>query len=169
MRLNAVPPRSMSSANKAVNHGYVQLATVRADGRPANRTIVYRGMAADATLRFCTDIRSSKIQDLLASNAGEACWYFPTTREQVRTTVPPYPASLRDLCSMSSQRRAYTSGSLLSRCLMHPTLVQTLMRLSTRPWRRPVSKHTRGKGGSGVPALIRTLTLHASLWLRSTD
>jgi hypothetical protein len=37
---------------------YVQLATVRPDGRPANRTVVYRGFLADSNvLTFVTDTR----------------------------------------------------------------------------------------------------------------
>lgn len=38
---------------------YVQLATVRPDGRPANRTIVFRGFLGDASdvLTFVTDSR----------------------------------------------------------------------------------------------------------------
>jgi hypothetical protein len=38
---------SLRSVNRSSNHGYVQLATVRPDGRPANRTIVYRGFLSD--------------------------------------------------------------------------------------------------------------------------
>ncbi len=37
---------------------YVQLATVRPDGRPANRTVVYRGFLLDTdVVTFVTDSR----------------------------------------------------------------------------------------------------------------
>ena len=64
---------------------YAQLATVREDGRPANRTIVYRGFLQDTPkLTFVTDRRSKKIGELRANPSVELCWYFPQTREQYR-------------------------------------------------------------------------------------
>lgn len=64
---------------------YVQLATVRADGKPANRTIVFRGMLDPGNgLQFITDRRSEKIDQIQQQCWGEVCWYFPKTREQLR-------------------------------------------------------------------------------------
>lgn len=64
---------------------YLQLATVRADQRPANRTIVFRGFLNDSNqLQFATDARSAKTDDIEHCEWGEACWYFPKTREQFR-------------------------------------------------------------------------------------
>ncbi len=66
---------------------YDQLATVRADGRPANRTIVFRGFLENSNqLKFITDRRSEKAEQLLQHPWGEVCWYFPKTREQFRLT-----------------------------------------------------------------------------------
>jgi pyridoxamine 5'-phosphate oxidase len=64
---------------------YVQLATVRPDGKPANRTIVFRGFL-DGTdqLKFVTDDRSEKPEQIEHCPWGEICWYFPNTREQFR-------------------------------------------------------------------------------------
>jgi pyridoxamine 5'-phosphate oxidase len=64
---------------------YVQLATVRPDGRPANRTVVFRGFL-DSTnqLKFITDIRSAKPEQIAHQSWGEVCWYFPKSREQFR-------------------------------------------------------------------------------------
>ncbi|MBW4582635.1 MAG: pyridoxamine 5'-phosphate oxidase family protein [Tildeniella nuda ZEHNDER 1965/U140] len=64
---------------------YLQLATVRADQRPANRTIVFRGFL-DGTnqLQFVTDARNEKADQIDRTPWGEACWYFPKTREQFR-------------------------------------------------------------------------------------
>jgi PPOX class probable FMN-dependent enzyme len=64
---------------------YAQLATVRSDGRPANRTIVFRGFLNDTNqLKFITDDRSDKIEQIVQQPWGELCWYFPKTREQFR-------------------------------------------------------------------------------------
>lgn len=64
---------------------YLQLATVSPDGRPANRTIVFRGfLETSSQLKFITDDRSQKIAQVQAQPWGEACWYFPKTREQFR-------------------------------------------------------------------------------------
>jgi len=64
---------------------YLQLATVRADQRPANRTLVFRGFL-DGTnqLQFVTDARNEKAEQIDRLPWGEACWYFPETREQFR-------------------------------------------------------------------------------------
>ena len=64
---------------------YLQLATVRSDQRPANRTIVFRGFL-DGTnqLQFVTDARNEKVDQIDHCPWGEACWYFPKTREQFR-------------------------------------------------------------------------------------
>jgi len=64
---------------------YLQLATVRADGRPANRTVVFRGFLDNTNqLKIVTDARSEKAAQIQVSSWGEACWYFPSTREQFR-------------------------------------------------------------------------------------
>ncbi len=64
---------------------YLQLATVRSDGRPANRTVVFRGFYDPSNqLQFVTDRRSEKIDQIVNCSWGEACWYFPKTREQFR-------------------------------------------------------------------------------------
>jgi hypothetical protein len=64
---------------------YLQLATVRVDGRPANRTVVFRGFLEETNcLKFVTDIRSQKVEEINLYPWGEICWYFPKTREQFR-------------------------------------------------------------------------------------
>ena len=72
--------------NRALAYArYLQLATVRADHRPANRTLVFRGFL-DGTdqLQFVTDARNEKAEQIDQLPWGEACWYFPETREQFR-------------------------------------------------------------------------------------
>ena len=67
------------------NVRFLQLATVRPDGRPANRTVVFRGFVEETNqMKFVTDFRSQKVTDLYEQPWGEACWYFSKTREQFR-------------------------------------------------------------------------------------
>lgn len=64
---------------------YLQLATVRPDGRPANRTVVFRGfLDGSDQLQFAIDSRSQKVEQISLQVWGEGCWYFPKTREQFR-------------------------------------------------------------------------------------
>ncbi len=64
---------------------YLQLATVQANNRPANRTVVFRGFLEDTNqLKFITDSRSAKTDQIVQQPWAEACWYFPNTREQFR-------------------------------------------------------------------------------------
>ena len=64
---------------------YVQLATLRENGRPAVRTLVFRGFLGETHhLTFATDGRSEKVVELEHSPWAEACWYFHQTREQFR-------------------------------------------------------------------------------------
>ena len=79
--------RALHRNRSLPNARYVQLATVDADGRPRNRTVVFRGwLEPESQLRFVVDIRSPKALSLLADSSdwAEACWYFPKTREQFR-------------------------------------------------------------------------------------
>lgn len=88
--MSAVPWRSpLAEAlqnNSSLPHiRYLQLATVRPNGRPANRTVVFRGFLEETNqLKFVTDSRSEKIEQIHHSPWGEICWYFPLTREQFR-------------------------------------------------------------------------------------
>ncbi len=66
---------------------YLQLATVQTNGRPANRTLVFRGFLEDTNqLKFITDTRSAKAEQIQQQPWAEVCWYFPNTREQFRIT-----------------------------------------------------------------------------------
>ncbi len=77
--------------NRALAYArYGQLATVRADGRPANRTVVFRGFLDQPGglgwngLKFICDRRGEKVTELGTNPWAEFCWYFPKTREQFR-------------------------------------------------------------------------------------
>jgi PPOX class probable FMN-dependent enzyme len=58
---------------------------MRIDGRPANRTLVFRGFLEETDqLKFVVDARSQKTEQINQCSWGEACWYFTETREQFR-------------------------------------------------------------------------------------
>lgn len=88
--MSVAPWRSLLAAalhrNRSLVYArYLQLATVRANNRPANRTVVFRGFLEDTNqLKFITDARSEKIDQIQQQPWAEACWYFPNTREQFR-------------------------------------------------------------------------------------
>ena len=73
-------------SNRHERHSrYFQLATVRLDGTPANRTVVFRGFLARTNqLQIITDRRSEKITELAKESQAEICWYFTKSREQFR-------------------------------------------------------------------------------------
>lgn len=72
--------------NRSQPHSrYFQLATVRSNGRPANRTVVFRGFLGDSNqLKIVTDGRSEKADQIYQQPWGEICWYFTETRQQFR-------------------------------------------------------------------------------------
>ncbi|MFM2061580.1 MAG: hypothetical protein RLZZ507_1250 [Cyanobacteriota bacterium] len=77
--------RALHKNRSLVYSRYLQLATVRENGLPANRTVVFRGFVEDTNqLKFITDIRSAKAEQISKQTAAEICWYFPNTREQFR-------------------------------------------------------------------------------------
>ncbi|EDX85295.1 pyridoxamine 5'-phosphate oxidase family protein [Synechococcus sp. PCC 7335] len=64
---------------------FLQLATIRPEGSPANRTVVFRGFRQETNqLMFISDRRSEKIVQIRQNPSAEACWYFTKTREQFR-------------------------------------------------------------------------------------
>ncbi|MCU0542170.1 MAG: pyridoxamine 5'-phosphate oxidase family protein [Oscillatoriaceae cyanobacterium Prado104] len=77
--------RALQRNSSLVYARYVQLATVRANGQPANRTVVFRDFLEDTNqLKFITDSRTQKVQEINLYPWGEICWYFPKIREQFR-------------------------------------------------------------------------------------
>lgn len=63
---------------------FASAATVRGDGRPANRTLAFRSFLEDGRLVFTSDARSEKAGQLAANPWMELCWYFTETRTQMR-------------------------------------------------------------------------------------
>ena len=64
---------------------YLQLATATPEGQPTNRTIVFRGFLEQTNqLKFITDSRSQKVEEIEKNAWSEVCWYLPKPREQFR-------------------------------------------------------------------------------------
>lgn len=77
--------RALHRNRSLVYARYVQLATVQTSGRPANRTVVFRGFFEPGNqLKFITDRRSHKFGQIQEHSWAEVCWYFPKSREQFR-------------------------------------------------------------------------------------
>jgi pyridoxamine 5'-phosphate oxidase len=83
---------------------FVSLATVRADGRPANRTVTFRLFINDDRLLFTSDIRSEKISELRAQPWAELCWYFSESRQQFRLSGEIEVSTISDDPALSSTR-----------------------------------------------------------------
>ncbi|MGB7520403.1 MAG: pyridoxamine 5'-phosphate oxidase family protein, partial [Spirulinaceae cyanobacterium] len=77
--------RALHHNRSLANSRYFQLATVNKNGRPTNRTVVFRGFFNQTNqIQIVTDSRSEKIEHIQHQPWGEICWYFPKTREQFR-------------------------------------------------------------------------------------
>ena len=78
--------RSALRRNRREAHNrYLQLATVRGDGSPAVRTLVFRAFDEErARLDMVTDTRSAKADEIDGERRAEIAWYFTHTREQFR-------------------------------------------------------------------------------------
>ena len=96
---------------------WVQLATVRADGMPANRTVVLRSFLDPSDrVVFTTDLRGDKISQLGHSRWGEVCAYFGETREQFRILGRVAAVGADGNADESAaRRRAWSSASPSSR------------------------------------------------------
>ena len=108
--------KSSLEANASLPYAkYVQLATVKADGRPANRTVVFRGFMQDdeTSLTFVTDSRSRKVDEIHLSPFAEACWYLPVTREQFRLSggIKIIGSESQEKDGRAARRRAWDAMS----------------------------------------------------------
>lgn len=64
---------------------FVQVASLRENGRPAVRTLAFQGFLGESHRpTFAIDGRSKKAAELEQSPWAEACWFFPLTQEQFR-------------------------------------------------------------------------------------
>ncbi|KAJ7962604.1 Pyridoxine/pyridoxamine 5'-phosphate oxidase 2 [Quillaja saponaria] len=73
-------------SNAHLKHSsYFQLATIGSNGRPSNRTVVFRGFQDNSDkIQINTDGHTRKIEELKHCPFAEICWYFTDTWEQFR-------------------------------------------------------------------------------------
>ncbi|MBD2187547.1 Npun_F5749 family FMN-dependent PPOX-type flavoprotein [Pseudanabaena mucicola] len=81
--------RSLHQHRNQPEARFLQLATVGLDGRPRNRTVVFRGFIENCDryqdcLKIVTDARSQKVAQIAVNPWAEIGWYFPKTRSQFR-------------------------------------------------------------------------------------
>ena len=81
----AILSRALHRNRSLPNARYFQLATINFEGKPTNRTVVFRGFLNPTNqLQIITDSRSEKFNQINHHPYSEICWYFPKTREQFR-------------------------------------------------------------------------------------
>ncbi|KAK8940871.1 Pyridoxine/pyridoxamine 5'-phosphate oxidase 2 [Platanthera zijinensis] len=106
-------------SNAHLNYSsYFQLATVSANGRPANRTVVFRGFQDGCDkIQINTDSRTSKIEEIRHCPYGEICWYFTESWEQFRINgrIDVVDTSNRDLAKQQQREKSWFTSSLRSR------------------------------------------------------
>lgn len=77
--------RAIKRNRRDAHNRYLQLATVRPDGTPAVRSLVFRELCEESMeLRMATDRRSAKVDEIGSNPAAEIAWYFSHSREQFR-------------------------------------------------------------------------------------
>ncbi|CAN6308295.1 unnamed protein product [Urochloa humidicola] len=106
-------------ANAHLRHStYFQLATVGAGGRPANRTVVFRGFQEHCDkIQINTDARSNKIGEIRICPFGEICWYFADSWEQFRISgsIDAIDGSSADPAKRQHREKAWFASSVKSR------------------------------------------------------
>ncbi|KAJ4952146.1 hypothetical protein NE237_028978 [Protea cynaroides] len=105
-------------SNANVNHSFLQLATVRSNGRPANRTVVFRGfLEGSDKIQINTDYRSRKIDEIMHCPFAEICWYFTDSWEQFRIngTIDVIDGSNADPVKLQQREKAWFASSMKSR------------------------------------------------------
>ncbi|KAL6847629.1 hypothetical protein ACP4OV_022655 [Aristida adscensionis] len=97
---------------------YFQLATVSSGGRPANRTVVFRGFQEYSDkIQINTDARSNKIGEIKSCPFGEICWYFTDSWEQFRISgsIDVIDGSNSDPNKLQHREKAWFASSVRSR------------------------------------------------------
>ncbi|XP_044377137.1 pyridoxine/pyridoxamine 5'-phosphate oxidase 2 isoform X2 [Triticum aestivum] len=106
-------------ANAHLKHStFFQLATVGAAGRPANRTVVFRGFQEQCDkIQINTDARSNKIGEIREWPLGEICWYFTDSWEQFRISgiIDVIDGSSLDPAKLQQREKAWFASSVKSR------------------------------------------------------
>ncbi|XP_020084455.1 pyridoxine/pyridoxamine 5'-phosphate oxidase 2 [Ananas comosus] len=111
--------RKALDSNAHLKHSvFFQLATIGANGRPSNRTVVFRGFQENGDkIQINTDVRSNKIEEIKHCPFGEICWYFTDSWEQFRIngTIDFIDGSNSDPAKLQQREKAWFMSSLKSR------------------------------------------------------
>ncbi|KAK9093905.1 hypothetical protein Scep_025374 [Stephania cephalantha] len=105
--------------NSNLKHSsFFQLATIGSNGRPTNRTIVFRGFEnVSDRIQINTDCRTSKVEEIKHCPFGEICWYFTDSWEQFRINgrVDIIDESDPDPLKLQQREKSWFASSLKSR------------------------------------------------------
>ncbi|KAI6702621.1 hypothetical protein NL676_011757 [Syzygium grande] len=106
-------------SNSSLKHSsFFQLATVGSNGRPSNRTVVFRGFQESTDkIQIHTDSRGRKIEELKNNPLAEICWYFTNSWEQFRISgiVEMIDHSNPDSLKLQQREKAWHACSVKSR------------------------------------------------------
>ncbi|KAE7999338.1 hypothetical protein FH972_003780 [Carpinus fangiana] len=97
---------------------FFQLATIGSNGRPSNRTVVFRGFQGNSNkIQINTDCRTHKIEELKHCPFAEICWYFTNSWEQFRINgkIDIIDASDPDPNKLQQREKSWFASSLKSR------------------------------------------------------
>ncbi|XP_072956676.1 pyridoxine/pyridoxamine 5'-phosphate oxidase 2 [Typha angustifolia] len=110
--------KALESNANLKHSSFFQLATIGSNGRPANRTVVFRGFQDDSDkIQINTDSRSSKIEEIKNCPFGEICWYFTDSWEQFRMNgrIDFIDGWHSDPVKLQQREKAWFASSLKSR------------------------------------------------------
>ncbi|CAI0440455.1 unnamed protein product [Linum tenue] len=106
-------------SNAHLKHSsFLQLATIGCNGRPSNRTVVFRGFEESSDkIQINTDSRTRKIEELKRCSYAEICWYFTDSWEQFRISglVDIIDGSSSDPAKVEQRHRSWFASSVRSR------------------------------------------------------
>ncbi|XP_054781108.1 pyridoxine/pyridoxamine 5'-phosphate oxidase 2 [Prosopis cineraria] len=107
---------ALESNGHLKHSSFFQLATIGTNGRPSNRTVVFRGFQ-DSTdkIQINTDGRSRKIEEL--KHCSSICWYFTDSWEQFRINgqIDTIDGSNPSPLNLQQREKSWFASSLRSR------------------------------------------------------
>ncbi|CAL0318037.1 unnamed protein product [Lupinus luteus] len=106
-------------SNTHLKHSsFFQLASIGTNGKPSNRTVVFRGFQDNTdNILINTDSRTPKIEELKLCPFAEICWYFTDSWEQFRINgnVDVIDGSNPDPLKLQEREKSWFASSLRSR------------------------------------------------------
>ncbi|KAL4311532.1 hypothetical protein GQ457_01G054950 [Hibiscus cannabinus] len=106
-------------SNSHLKHSsFFQFATVGCNGRPSNRTVVFRGFQENGDkLHINSDNRTQKIEELKHCPFAEICWYFTDSWEQFRISgrVDVIDGSNPETPKLQQREKSWFASSIKSR------------------------------------------------------